>query len=180
MKRLAYRVNKTEENDIIQETKPVWENSSWGLIDAVHQRKLKMPHHWRPPSAWTELYFSNVYNIQSMIPEDQKNITTQWWSTGRHCTAATQVQAQTSVNSLSNNLLNMITFDWNQDHTTRQTLIFFFFNAYINMFCLLISLVKLSVKTSVSWQRFTKLLTNVSNKCRVHTYYTYPHNIKST
>jgi len=45
MKRLAYRVNKTEENDIIQETKPVWENSSWGLIDAVHQRKLKMPHH---------------------------------------------------------------------------------------------------------------------------------------
>jgi len=25
-----------------------------------------------------------------MIPEDQKNMTTQWWSTGRHFTAATQ------------------------------------------------------------------------------------------
>jgi len=36
--------------------------------------------------------FSNVNNIHvhSMIPEDQKNITTQWCSTGRLLTAATQ------------------------------------------------------------------------------------------
>jgi len=35
-----------------------------------------------PPSVWAELFFSNVNNIQSMIPEDQKNITIQWCSTG--------------------------------------------------------------------------------------------------
>jgi len=36
-----------------------------------------------PPSAWAELPFSNVNNIHvhSMIPEDQKNMTTQWCST---------------------------------------------------------------------------------------------------
>ena len=28
--------------------------------------------------------FANVNNVQSMIPEDQKNETTQWWRTGRH------------------------------------------------------------------------------------------------
>jgi len=31
--------------------------------------------------------FLNVNNIQSMIPENQKNKTTQWWSTRRHYTA---------------------------------------------------------------------------------------------
>jgi len=45
-----------------------------------------------PTSAWAELPFSNVNNIHvhSMIPEDQKNMTTQWCSTGRLFTAATQ------------------------------------------------------------------------------------------
>jgi len=33
--------------------------------------------------------FSNVNNIQSMIPEGHKNVTTQWCSTWRHFTAAT-------------------------------------------------------------------------------------------
>jgi len=44
------------------------------------------------PSAWAELHFSNVNNIHvhSMIPEDQKNMTSQWCSTGRLFTAATQ------------------------------------------------------------------------------------------
>jgi len=41
------------------------------------------------PSAWEKLFFLNVNNIQSIIPEDQKNITAQW-RTGRHFTAATQ------------------------------------------------------------------------------------------
>jgi len=38
----------------------------------------------------SETLFSNVNNIQSMIPEDQKNITTQCCITGRLFKAATQ------------------------------------------------------------------------------------------
>jgi len=41
-----------------------------------------MPHHWRPQGHERNCLLSNVNNIQSMIPEDQKNITTQWYSTG--------------------------------------------------------------------------------------------------
>ena len=46
------------------------------------------PHH--TTSAWAE--FSNVNNIQSMIPEDQKHITTNKCSTGRYFTPAAQTQ----------------------------------------------------------------------------------------
>jgi len=47
------------------------------------------------PKRMSGTLFLNVNDIQSMIPEDQKNITTHWWSTGRHITAATH--AGTSV-----------------------------------------------------------------------------------
>jgi len=41
-----------------------------------------------PPLCMSATLFSNVNNIQSMIPKDQKNKTTQWCSMGRHFTAA--------------------------------------------------------------------------------------------
>jgi len=44
--------------------------------------------------------FSNVNNIQPMIPDDRKNITTQWCSTGRHFTAATKSFARAKGLSL--------------------------------------------------------------------------------
>jgi len=45
--------------------------SSLGFIEAVHQWQWKMLNHWRP-LAHERNSFSNVNNIQSMIPEDQK------------------------------------------------------------------------------------------------------------
>jgi len=44
------------------------------LIKVVHQWLWKMTHHWRP-LAHEHSLFSNVNNIQSMISEDQKNMT---------------------------------------------------------------------------------------------------------
>jgi len=45
-----------------------------------------------PPSAWAELIFKCKKTY--MIPEDQKNETTQWWKMGRHFTAATRNQLE--------------------------------------------------------------------------------------
>jgi len=56
-------------------------------------------HHWWTASIKPRLLFSragyaswgiSLIHVHSMIPEDQKNITTQWCSTGRTFTAATQ------------------------------------------------------------------------------------------
>ena len=53
-------------------------------------------------SAWAALYVSNVNNIHSMIPEVQKNVTTQCWSTGRHFTTSTHA-LKTSCSKLKLN-----------------------------------------------------------------------------
>ena len=54
-----------------------------------------MPHHGRPLAHERNSIFKCKQHtcnehVHSMIPEDQKNITTQWCSTGRLFTAATQ------------------------------------------------------------------------------------------
>jgi len=42
-----------------------------------------MPHHWRPLAhEQNSIYKCNNIHVHSMIPEDQKKMTTQWCSTG--------------------------------------------------------------------------------------------------
>jgi len=54
-------------------------NRRLSLIEAsINIIKRYHTNDMTPPSAWAELFFSNVNRIQSMIPEDKENITTQW------------------------------------------------------------------------------------------------------
>ena len=50
--------------------------SNLGLIEAIHQWQWNLPHITDTPQSG--ILFSNVNNIQYMIPEDQKNITTRF------------------------------------------------------------------------------------------------------
>ena len=64
------------------------EKGSIDSIEAVHQcdsGKMKDATPLTPPSGMSGTLFLNVNNIQSKIPEDQKNIYTQWMSTLECC-----------------------------------------------------------------------------------------------
>jgi len=77
-------------------------NTTWIKIAASALLRLfininEKCHFTDAPSTYAKRFFK-CSQIWSMIPEDQKNITSQWCSTGRHFTAATQA-LNTSCNS---------------------------------------------------------------------------------
>ena len=57
MKRLAYHVNKTDESDIPQETKPAWGNIAAGVLFSCSTVETKYDTPLTPPTAEAELYF---------------------------------------------------------------------------------------------------------------------------
>ena len=75
--RNAHAINRSK-GEVLKKLNPQRRISSLGFVETVHQSSWKMPLQWRTP-------FSYVNNIQSMIPNDQKNVTAFWCSTGWHC-----------------------------------------------------------------------------------------------
>jgi len=65
-----------------------WEKSSLCFIKISGNERC---HTTNAPHRMSGTLFSNLISTHSMIPEDQNNVTTQWWSTVRHFTAVTQV-----------------------------------------------------------------------------------------
>jgi len=111
------------------------DNSSFGLIEVAHQWKWKMPLHWRPLAHKRNAIFKcKQHTYMQSNPRDQKNKTTQWYSTGRHFTVANK--ALNISNSSSIILRKGKILCKAEMHIYQYNEVIFFFNSHSKLNCL--------------------------------------------